>query len=146
MKTKGKAKRLLTMLLAFVMLVGLIPTTAFAVGTETVGDFTVTGGTKGEDYTYADGVLRIIKSGADLTLSLIHIFQCDHSSVLRCCQFTRQTLTAVICHHYRRQVAHRHTHSNDDGYRLFIHFTYEHMSPDSSLFFFIIQQLKPLIK
>ena len=30
MKTKGKAKRLLTMLLAFVMVVGLIPTAAMA--------------------------------------------------------------------------------------------------------------------
>ena len=34
MKTKGKAKRLLTMLLAFVMVVGLIPTAAMAMDSQ----------------------------------------------------------------------------------------------------------------
>ena len=59
-------KRFLSMLLCLCMVLGLLPVTVMAV--DTVGDFTVSGGTLNTDYTYENHVLTVI-SGTQLTIS-----------------------------------------------------------------------------
>ena len=56
-----KAKRFLSLLLCAVLVLTFLPITVFA---EQGSDFTITGGTLGDDYTYsADGVLTFAQSG-----------------------------------------------------------------------------------
>lgn len=50
-------KKITSLFLCLMLLIGLVPVSAFAA--ENTGDFTVTGGTYGVDYTYDNGVLTI---------------------------------------------------------------------------------------
>ena len=50
MKAKLKSTKFLSMLLCFVIVLTMLPMTALAAGTVTVGAFEVTGGTEGVDY------------------------------------------------------------------------------------------------
>lgn len=65
MKSKRK---ILPLLLTAVMIIGLLPaTTALA---DAAGDFDVTGGVLGVDFTYSDGVLTFVNPG-DYTVSML---------------------------------------------------------------------------
>lgn len=57
-------KKITSLFLCLMLLIGLVPVSAFAA--ENTGDFTVTGGTYGVDYTYDNGVLTI--TGGDITV------------------------------------------------------------------------------
>ena len=57
-------KKITSLFLCLMLLIGLMPVSAFAA--ENTGDFTVTGGTYGVEYTYSNGVLTI--TGGTLTV------------------------------------------------------------------------------
>jgi hypothetical protein len=63
---KQSIKKGLALLVAVLLLLTLLPMTALAAGT---GDFTVTGGTFGTDYTYSANMLTFLEPG-DYTVEM----------------------------------------------------------------------------